>query len=502
VAGAVIAVTMMFLLRDSGSTEDSPAAGLPLVAEGYVPKLEPRDCPADLTSDPVVCRQDLVVPEDRNKPTGRQLRIPVYTYAARTQKAGVVTVTTGGFPDNLEESNVREYGELVSLGIRGAQTLTCPEVDAVHFDFSGPARSAGPELQEFFLDASEQCGQRLTGEGFDLDQYGLNDMADDVRDLAIVMGWHQINIQGADRWSRVAVLFATRYPGFVRSVVIANPLPRFAEENTLITNYNSSLQAYFAACHADAACERAFPDLEQTLLDAYERYNQNPAVVMVADPDGGPDFRVVIDGEGMVAAVMQALSNQSALGFIASTLALRDSGGLETTATYLVENARRRGYPWGMLNSTYCEDVDPLVFRSAFAAMATAYPLFLGYAHSGTLELCDHWPTNAAPALSGEARVSAVPALLLAGALSPDSGPANAQDAAKSFKNATIAVFPNLTNGVLQGGPPCVAQLRLAFLRDPKAKLDIDGCIAQVRPIAFAGTDSAGTTPSAPTPAP
>jgi pimeloyl-ACP methyl ester carboxylesterase len=412
----------------------------------------------------------------------------------------VVTVTIGGFPDNLEESNVREYGELVSLGIRGAQTLTCPEVDAVHYDIK--AASPGPELRELYLNASEQCGQRLASEGFDLDQYGLNNMTDDVRDLAIVMGWRQVNIQGADRWSRIAVLFATRYPGLVRSVVIANPLPRGAEVNTLITNYNSSLQAYVAACHADAACERAFPDLEGMLLAAYARYNQEPAVVMTAAPDGGPDIRVVINGEGVVVAAMQALSIQSALGLTASTLASLDAGGLETTAAFLVENARRLGYPWGLLNSTYCEDVDPLVFRSAFAAMVTAYPLLLGYAHAGTLELCDRWPTNAAPALAGEAKVSAVPALLLAGALSPDSGPANAQDAAKSFKNATIAVFPNLTNGVLQGGPPCVAELRLAFLRDPKAKLDIDGCIAQVPRIAFAGTDSAGTTPGAPTPAP
>jgi len=494
VAGAAVSATVVFMLRDSGQAEETGAA---LVAEGYTPVLQPRDCPEGLSSDPNVRCEFLVVPEDREKPAGRQIKIGVTIYPAKRQAAGVPTITLGGFPDSFDGSNVGDYGDLISFDIRGAQTLTCPEVNAVHLDFSS-LRISSLELNELYLDASEQCGQRLASEGFDLDQFGLNDMADDVRDLAIVMGWRQVNIQGAHTWSRIAV-FATRYPGFVRSVVIADPYPRFAEQNTLITNYNSSLQAYFAACHADAACERAFPDLEQLLLAAYARYDQEPAVVMTADPDGGPDFRVVVDGDALVIAGIQALGYQSALGLIASTLASLETGGLETTAAFLVENGRRRDFPWGMWNSTFCEDVDPLMSRSTVAAMATAYPLLSGYAHAVLLELCDHWPTNADSALDVEAKDSAVPALLLAGALSPDYGPANAREAAKSFKNATIAVFPNLTTGVLQGGPPCISALRLAFLRDPGGELDIDGCIAQVPPIAFEGTDRSGSTPAGPT---
>ncbi len=95
-----------------------------------------------------------------------------------------------------------------------------------------------------------------------------------------------------------------------------------------------------------------------------------------------------------------------------------------------------------------------------------------------------------------------VPALILTGALNPSAPPAYAQRAARSFKDATVAVFPSLTGDVLYGGPPCISALRLAFLRDPTAKLDVDGCKAKVPPIAFAGTDQVGSTPAGPTTAP
>jgi hypothetical protein len=89
----------------------------------------------------------------------------------------------------------------------------------------------------------------------------------------------------------------------------------------------------------------------------------------------------------------------------------------------------------------------------------------------------------------------------MTGALDPFSPPDYAQRAKKSFTDATVAVFPSLTSYVLANGPPCISALRLAFLRDPTANLDAarDSCIEQVQPIAFAGTDSAGSTPAVPT---
>jgi hypothetical protein len=122
------------------------------------------------------------------------------------------------------------------------------------------------------------------------------------------------------------------------------------------------------------------------------------------------------------------------------------------------------------------------------------------FAHDPLFELCPRWPTEARSRAIGPLETaSAVPALILTGALNPFAPPPYAERAAKSFTEATVAVFPSLTAQVLTDGPPCISALRLAFLRDPKAKLDIDGCIVKVPPIAFVGTNQAGTTPAVPT---
>src|SRR3990172_5286780 len=137
--------------------------------------------------------------------------------------------------------------------------LACPEVDGVWGDRLALPDN-GPEANKLFLDAAEQCGRRLAGEGVDLNAYGQDETVDDVRDLAIAMGWRQINLQGTFDRTRTAVLLAARYPGLVRSVVLDAPFPVDAAwSDDRLSNTNSAFEAYYAACRADAACKRAFP---------------------------------------------------------------------------------------------------------------------------------------------------------------------------------------------------------------------------------------------------
>jgi pimeloyl-ACP methyl ester carboxylesterase len=98
------------------------------------------------------------------------------------------------------------------------------------------------------------------------------------------------------------------------------------------------------------------------------------------------------------------------------------------------------------------------------------------------------WPTRADSALRAERKVIPVPALILAGELSPFFPGSYAEKAGENFSNPTVAVFPNLTGLPLRDGPECVRDLRLAFLRDPKATLDVEACKAQVPEIKFEGT--------------
>jgi pimeloyl-ACP methyl ester carboxylesterase len=78
-----------------------------------------------------------------------------------------------------------------------------------------------------------------------------------------------------------------------------------------------------------------------------------------------------------------------------------------------------------------------------------------------------------------------VPALIVAGGLDPYATPAYAQSAASEFKDAKLAVFPSLSAFAFLRGPACVRDLRLSFLRDPHASLDIDGCVRSAPPFTY-----------------
>ncbi len=526
--GFAIAAGLVFMLRDSGGGNE--AAVIPvttLVAEGYVPKLEPRDCPPELTSDPAVRCYDLVVPETRADPAGRQIRIFVMVAPSKAQPAGIPTVFIGGpwggiFGGGVvgggvfsqpAGSDVRDYGDVAAVSIRGRQfsqpVLACPEVFGVGVQRELLALpDNGPEASKLWLDAAEQCGRRLVREGVDLDAYGQDEIVKDVRDLAIARGWRQINLQGSYDLAQTAVLLAARYPGLVRSVVLDSPYPVDAAwYDDRLSNANSALQAYYAACRADAACGRAFPNLEQAVLAAYAQLQQDRPVVTVPDPAGGPDIGVMLNGDRFAFILTLGLTGQALLprlaALLGSPLGSPQAEGARRTAAAavaLVSAPDRNGDPSGAYFSAYCEDVYQHVVRFALESAATLYPLFRVFAHDPYLELCPRWPTKARSSVIGLLETaSAGPALILTGELNPYAPPDYAQRAAKAFTHATVAVFPSLTHDMLANGPPCISALRLAFLRDPKAKLDVAGCKAKVPPIKFAGTDRSGTTPAVPT---
>ncbi len=455
-------------------------------AEGYTPIIELRPCPEDAPSD-ADC-ETLVVPQDRAHPD-RKIRIEVTTYPSRGKDRGVATVTIGGFQDNFSESNIREYGEFVAIDVRGGNlsdpSLACPEIASVARVIM--ALPMGAEQDALVFNATESCADRLVAEGVDLNQFGTADIAADIRDLAIAKGWLQMNLQGDREWGRAAIEVAQRHPDLVRAVVITNPLPFDAQANTHASRAGAAFKAYVEACRMDEACTLKFPDLQVTFARRYEEFKLNPVTIDVPDPDGGADIPVYVDGDRLGTVLASALGDPGARSLIASTINSDGDGVLTTLAAYVVEEAPLDpATVWGLWNSLYCEDEEPLVSIAGLAAQAAAFPLFSGTVR--VADTCAHWPTNGDSVLWNEVRASAVPVLILAGAMNPFSPAAFAEDAARAFSDPIIAVFPTMTSGVIENGPPCVAELRTAFLRDPRSDLAIEDCIAAAPPVEFQGT--------------
>lgn len=489
VVALVFAGAVVWMSRDNDGPLGTPMAAL--AAEEYVPTLTSIECPPDTAvGDDVRCEM-LVVPESRAAPTGRQVRLRVTTYPARGGATGPPIIVLGGFADNEEESEVREFGDYVSFDIRGGSQsephLTCPEIVSIRRQLLG--MPAGPAATELFDEASERCGKRLD-ESADLNQYGVADSALDVRDLLIAKGWSSVTLQANADWSRPAILFSQDYPGRVRALVIVDPLPFDAPQNTGIRDADAAISAYEAACSADDACGRAHPDLSRRVADLYAELQARPLVVPVPDPArDGEIVDVYIDGNAMMSALIGALNQQSALPLIASLLGSSEhEATVYTTALFLTENAALDDeLPWGLWHSRFCEDTLPHISRSGIEALAAIHPMLREF--GSVTGVCSRWPTEPDSVLDAELRVTQTPALIFAGTLSPYWPPAFAQDAARAFVGASVAVMPNLTSAALEADVDCIADLRRRFLEDPSASLDIEGCATSVPALRFEGAN-------------
>jgi pimeloyl-ACP methyl ester carboxylesterase len=485
IGGAVLVAT-----RDSGGADD-PALEAPLVADGYTPVLDSRDCPEDASASgtDIEC-YDLVVPETLSDPTGRQVRIPVLIAPSRASNPGVPLVVLGsGFNGlSLSQGDVRDYAQSITMGARGGDfatpKLTCPEIAAT-LPQQATLPSAGAEAKRLYLDAAEQCGKRLEAEGVDLDAYGLRDVADDVIDLAVARGWREFNLEAHWQYSRVPNLIAAAHPGLVRSVVLVDPAPPDASTVEDVAAWNEAVQAYYAACRADAGCSQSFPDMGASVQALYERLERQRPLVTTTNQQSGEQLNVLLDGATSVSALLSAL--QIGPEAIASALRLDDAGLNSILAGIRADFSMDDPSAEGARLSQLCEDDEPALLPGGAQVTAAAYPLLGVFAtNDADLEVCPRWPTEQRSGVIGAFRpTNPAPALIISGGLNPFSPPSYARAAATAFTETTVAVFPSLSSFAVLKGPPCVAALRLQFLRDPHADLDVETCVNSAPPLHF-----------------
>ena len=121
----------LFVVRGSHSSSLSPAD------VGYTPKYEAIQCPSDTGGAGVTCG-NLIVPQDRTHPKGRQIRLLIVRAAAETPHPSADPVLyLAGFNGEVgtgTTTNGRLYSNYIGMSLRGSQgaepELNCPETVA------------------------------------------------------------------------------------------------------------------------------------------------------------------------------------------------------------------------------------------------------------------------------------------------------------------------------------------------------------------------------------
>lgn len=130
-------------------------------------------------------------------------------------------------------------------GGRGDPSMDCPRVQLTD---AGPPSDAD-------RDGLIACLKAYQAKGIDLNQYNAAVIADDVRELAQVLGYDRIDLWGGSYGPRIEAAVITHQPQIVRAAVMDSPWP--PEGNWAVgtpEQVSAAVRLILAKCQAQAAC--------------------------------------------------------------------------------------------------------------------------------------------------------------------------------------------------------------------------------------------------------
>jgi pimeloyl-ACP methyl ester carboxylesterase len=211
----------------------------------------------------------LVVPENRAKPGSRLIGVRVIRIKARSAHPGAPVFRLQGGPGvtNMtfsKASRLADNHDVVLVGYRGIDSsvrLDCPEVS------SALKRSTDFLAQKSFrayTQAFRDCASRLQEDGVDLAGYTLPAQADDLEAARRALGYGPINLVSESVGTRLAMIYAWRYPQNAnRSVLIAvNPPGHFLWDPKTT---DELIERYSRLCSRDASCSKRTDDLAASM---------------------------------------------------------------------------------------------------------------------------------------------------------------------------------------------------------------------------------------------
>ena len=428
----------------------------------------------------------MTVPADYDDPAAGTFEIAVAVFPATGEQTSDVPVIylEGGPGGNalqgLEVSGgvilepLNESRDVIVFDQRGAgfsePALSCPETRDLTLELISHALPIAEE-NERWSDALQACRDRLVEEGIDLSLVNSAANAADVDRLRIALGHEQWDLYGSSYGTRLAQNVMRDFPEGVRRVVLDSSYPL---EDDLFARIASgserSFRLLFDSCAADSACSEHYPDLENTLIEAYERLSASPAPGEASYSLEGDVVDTLMTGERLAWLVFEAFYQTDVIPWLPEIISEAARGNVEP-ANLMLSNSLINDafFSVGMHFSTRCADEAAFTSAEAIAASIEVSPLFArlqdpeGTYAQDAIDTCVLWDVQPSPSVENEPVQSDIPTLVLAGEFDPVTPPLSGMAVAANLSNATFIEFPAAGHGILLEGE-CAKSIINSFL--------------------------------------
>ena len=426
------------------------------------------------------------VPENRNKPDGRELdlRLALIKSDAAAADSDVVVFLAGGpgqaaidtwpqiapaFAPLLEHHHVLLLDQ---RGTGGSNVLECKADDTDTDDNPGvdPAR---------VRDAMQKCLDAVSKHA-DPRFYTTTDAVADLEAVRQALGAPQFDLVGVSYGTRMAQQYAMRHPDGVRSIVLDSVAPNeIALGQDFAQNLDDALKLQFAQCGKTPACKQAFGDPYASLTKLRGDLRLAPRDYVFRDPVTFVERHKRMNASSLAGLVrMYAYSPETA-----AILPLSIAEGLKGDFTPLAGQQQLLAGDMSDLSenamqlSVICsEDADLLAPRPQDENTVLGNKLV-----DGVKAACAVWPHEKRPTDFHQPLQTDKPVLILEGEFDPVTPPRYGEQVLKHLSNARLLVAKGQGHNVIGRG--CIPKLVGDFVDklDPKA-LDAK-CVDRLGPM-------------------
>ncbi|MHC1782223.1 MAG: alpha/beta hydrolase [Anaerolineaceae bacterium] len=471
-------VGALSLAACSGGTpngDSTPAATLPL-----------EDCeissPGASEATDARCGR-LAVYEDPEAGSGKQIElfVAVIPAVSRTPQGGPLFLLAGGpgeaateaFPQFLSVfERIHQKRDIVLFDQRGtgkSNPLKCPstteniEPDSDSFDIKKVEKELSTCLKSFDADP------RL---------YTTSQAVSDLEQVRTALGYEKMNLMGVSYGTRVALAYLREYPEQLETVVLdgLNPIDwELGPHNP--DNAQRAMDLILKRCEEDAACHKAFPDVQKEFTDMMAALEKAPVEVTLPHPVSGEreTFNFTRQKAATTLMMISYSPENAALLPLMIHAAAGEGDYRGLAAQYLSSTDNlEKSISDGMYLSVICSEDVPY-YPETNPESDSYLPVRLEYLK----QECGLWPHTAVMEDLKKPVSSYVPVLLLSGQADPVTPPANAEQAAKTLTNSMQLVIPQMGHGQFYRG--CLPRVITNFIQEGSLENLDTACVAVVK---------------------
>lgn len=367
-------------------------------------------------------------------------------------------------------SRINEMHDIILLDQRGtgrSHPLQCPETKTAILEWSAEETAS----------EGERC---LAAMDADVRLFTSWSVIRDLEAARKALGYERVMLWGGSFGTRTALLYINEFPGRVEAAILDSVT---APENPIFESAPAHAEAAYRAmvrdCQADAACRKAFPNLDQSTRALLERYAESAQETELTDPVTGETLGGRMSYLQLAETIRSSLYSTDIAAYLPAALDAAAGGNLEPLASVgsLLQQGLSEGMYLGATLAILCSEDMPRTDPARVEAERensfhgdSYYRFWSAY--------CRAWPQGYADGTGTGPQGTDTRLLLLSGGLDPVTPPVSAESVAHANPDAIHVIAPHASHIVSTA--PCADRLMADFLDGASGEALETDCLAEV----------------------